>query len=115
MASFDLIKQPNLSNGICAAEKRTKLSTQGTPQVCGCVQACTLLVAIHAGPLAACAAGRIPPGGPDAGGRAGIENNSRGAPLDFFFFQSRKPRFNGALFDLHLPVFILFHWPHAFH
>lgn len=51
MAVFDLKNCPNLSNGISAAEKRTKLSTQGAPQVCGCVRARTLPFFIGAGPL----------------------------------------------------------------
>lgn len=51
MAAFDLIKQPHLSSDIYAAEKRTKLSTQGTPQVCGCVQACAQPFFIRVGPL----------------------------------------------------------------
>lgn len=42
MAVFDLLKSPSLSDGISAAEQRTKLSTQGALQMCGGAQALTL-------------------------------------------------------------------------
>lgn len=42
---------------------------------------------------------------PDTDGGGGVEYNSRGVPLDFFFFQSRRQQFIGALFDLQLYLF----------
>lgn len=105
MASFDLIKQPNLSNGISAAEKRTKLSTQGPPQVCGCVQARTRPFLC----TSSAAGGTYLMGAPGCRQRRSNHVHTRGALLDFLFSKSGKLGFHGALSDLHLPVFILFY------
>lgn len=115
MASFDPIKQPNLSNGICAAEKRTKLSTQGTPQVCSCVQACTLPVAIHAGRLAAWAAGAYLR---EAQTQAAALESGTIAEGHLWTFSSFKVGSRGLMEHFLIFTylfFILFHWPHAFH
>lgn len=94
-----------MSNGISAAEQKNKVKYTGhSPgvQLCaGSLPAIFHPLPLWPGPVA----GRVPQGGPDADGAAGLSTIVEGPFGLFLLSESWRQRFTGALFDLHLALF----------